>query len=205
MNITDFGVNVDALPKLVLNEDAGRTILKRLLMVRAFRDYIDMGKRVFFAHYLHDHLEVETNIEPGWPRKKFVAATDRLMADHELVWNSINTIVDRHVFLMVTAYASVRDNVLNSDDLEYTDCRAYINTFFVSVAGALGAMETADALITRIKRHPNAADVIETTMRAKETIASDVARFEKISQVFMIDAMDNKEYFDGTTPKKKGH
>lgn len=189
MEPTDFGVNVDALPKLVLNEEAGRKLLGKLNAIEAFRDHIDMGKRVFFLHYLDRHLEIDAAGADTSSTKAFLRLTDKLMRDHEPVWASISRMMDRHIFLQVTAYASMRENVLDDDDLEYLKCNAYSNSYHEIVAGAISGWETADVLAYRITHRPSIT--LEASMRAKSTIDKDATRYKKVAAGVLLGVIED--------------
>lgn len=199
MRPTDFGVDVDALPKLVLNEERGRALLAELNDVKAFREYIDMGKRVFLQHYLADHLDVKEADFSEPRRSKYIKRTDALMKDHELVWMSISRLVDRHVFLLVTAHASIMDNVLDADDMEYVKCNAYTNTFDVAVSGALDGLDIAKVLYHRIKRGPTLAGTLDNTVRAAQTADSDILRYGNVVRKVIKDFVHDKASNGPTT------
>jgi hypothetical protein len=101
--------------------------------------------------------------------------------------------MDRHIFLQVTAYMSLRENVLDEDDVEFLKCNAYANSFHETIAGAISGWETGDVLVYRIKHNASIGKTMEASLRAKQSIEKDAARFKKVAAHVLMDVVANEK------------
>lgn len=139
MTHDDFAIDVEALPKLVLNEEKGRALLKHLLKLDAFKSAVFALKMASLQHHCEAHLEFNL---PSWfgatkeasPREQI----NRLTKEYPnigIVWEKLSLQIDRHLFLFFTAYASQLDNLTDEDNAEFVDCGVY-DSQAVEVAAA---------------------------------------------------------------------
>jgi hypothetical protein len=184
MNASDFGIDLGTLPALKLDEDAGRKVLTRMNSVPSFRDNLYESKLTFFCHYLEDHL----NIDIGDALKNKDKAI-ALVPKHETVWNSISRVMDRHVFLIVTALCSFDVNTLDSDDLDMVGCVAYGGMFRDIPLAAMEADEISITLARRFKMDSDPMVQLVHSAQAVDLMKSQAGDYLQFMKAYVADAM----------------
>lgn len=194
MEPTDFGIDLTTLPKLVLNEDRGRKMFERLLSVKAFRLGLNLSKEVYFRHYLEVHLDVQAaDFDTDIDIKRWQERLKVLKKDHELVWTTIDGIVNRHVFLIVTAWSSLEENVINDDEREFVRCNAYM-TSFSSILNASIEVDDIAAYVARGIRSGDMMQTIERTVAAAANVDKAANRMRTVMRQYVKDATENIDY-----------
>jgi hypothetical protein len=125
----DFNINTDALPKLVLNENKGRALMQHLLMVPAFKKTVLALKLTELNHFQVHHLKQKM---PSWFKPDSEEDVSTLMKrlfeelpNLVVIWERISAQIDRHVFLLITAHASMEDNLVEEENKDFTHCGSY--------------------------------------------------------------------------------
>lgn len=193
MQPSDFGVDIEDLPKLVLDEDAGRKTLVRLNTVAAFRIAVLDAKLAFFGHYVRDHLDIDIGNAMD-ERETMLELTKK----HEITWNGVSRVIDRHVFLLVTAMRSFDVNTLDNDDLDIVGCAAYGTMFRDVVFGGIEGDEIGITLRHRANNNKlSVVDVINDARGAMQLANKQGAVFTEIVKQYIKGSAENPHYGEG--------
>lgn len=197
MTQEDFAINLDTLPKLVLNEDKGRALLKHMLTVDAFKQGVLALKLASLQHHCEAHLEIKL---PTWFGPEKAGTTreqvNRLTKEFPnigIVWEKLSLQIDRHLFLFFTAYASQLDNLTDEDNKDFVDCGVY-DSQAVEVAAAAFVAHGIGASASR----KFGTDPIRTLIGSAKAAIASQGHYKIVLENYVKDTLGRDDYGKGT-------
>lgn len=192
MKPTDFGVDLDTLPKLKFDEDAGRKVIERMSRIPAYHDTVKFTKLTYFMHHVSHHLDLETKkIELN----DIDAIEKELIPMYPLIWEQVSRVIDRHIFMFTAMFNSFEVNVENEDDLEVIGCHVYSELVsipvFALLLGDVQMMQYSEVAYKTTKNR-RIDTFFEYIMMLKDLPKANAGMFRHTMQDFILSALDDE-------------
>lgn len=196
MKPTDFGVDLDALPKLKFDEDAGRKALERMRRIPVFAKTVKYLKQSYFHHHLSHHLDVDV----GDVKLSDINGIEKvLIPRYPLIWEQVSRVIDRHIFMMVAMFHSFEANIEDKDDMEAVNCHVYDEFVSVPVFGLLlgDAQMMGFAKISRsAAKSGDISTFLEYIFELKQHPSSLSSMIKSVTQEYILSAMEEKSTYE---------